>query len=354
MDLVDLVMQAIDGTKIAGNASKDRTYDKQGLEKLMERTDKAITELEKENQESQEPAPVHLPEKLRQQKQLQIEIKAAMKQLQEEDRKTINLTDSETNLMKSRQGIITGYNLECAVSPLKVTKSQKTGMLITAEEVVKDPVDNKQLIPMIDQARENTGKQTDVSLVDAGFHSGPNLRACEQRQQVIVMPESQYKALQKPYHKDKFIFDPNMDSYLCPGGQTLKFLHVKRAKGNPMRVYGGLGVKCQQCPFFGACTKNKVQGRLIWVGEYEAELLRHRAWMKTAAAKKAYKPRKELIEPTFGLIKEAMGIRRFLLRGLTNVKAEASFIVTAFNLRTLYGAWKVWSSAKKQEFCAAI
>jgi transposase len=354
MDLVDLAVQAIDGTKIAGNASKDRTYDKKGLEKLMERTEKAISELEKENQESQEPAPVHLPEKLRQQKQLQIEIKAAMEQLKEEDRKTINLTDGETNLMKSRQGIIPAYNLEGAVSPLKVTESKKTGMLITAAEVVQDPADNNQLIPMIDQAKENTGKQTEVSLADAGFHSGPNLRACEQRQQVIVMPESQYKALQKPYHKDKFIFDPNSDSYLCPGGQTLKFLHLKRVKGSPMRVYGGISAICRQCPSFGTCTKNHAQGRLLWVGEYEAELLRHRAWMKTAAAKKAYKPRKELIEPTFGLIKEAMGIRRFLLRGLTNVRAEACFIATAFNLRTLYGAWKAWGLAKKRELFACI
>ena len=64
MDLVDLAVQAIDGTKMAGNAAKERTYDKKGLEKLMERTEKAIRELEKENEESQDPAPVHLPEKL--------------------------------------------------------------------------------------------------------------------------------------------------------------------------------------------------------------------------------------------------------------------------------------------------
>ena len=169
MDLVDLAVQAIDGTKVAGNATKERTYDKKGLEKLMERTDKAIGELEKENEESPDPVPVHLPEKLRQQKQLKIEIKAAMEQLKnEENKKQINLTDSETNLVKSRQGIIAGYNLAAAVSPLKVAESEKTGMIITAMEVVQDPADCRQLIPMIDQAKENTGKQADHSLADAG------------------------------------------------------------------------------------------------------------------------------------------------------------------------------------------
>ena len=76
--------------------------------------------------------------------------------------------------------------------------------------------------------------------------------------------------------------------------------------------------------------------------------------MKTDEAKQAYKPRKELIEPTFGLIKEQMGIRRFLLRGLDNVRAEGCFVATAFNLRTLYGAWKAWESDKRKELFALI
>jgi transposase len=350
MNLIDLAVQAIDGTKISGNATKEHTYDKKSLEKLMERTEKAIGELEKENEESPDPAPVHLPEKLRHQKQLKIEIKAAMEQLKnEKDKKQINLTDSDANLMKSRQGMIAGYNLEAAVSPLNVTKSKKTGMLITAMEVVQDPADCQQLIPMIDQAKENTGNQADNSLADAGFHSGSNLRACEQRQQVIVMPEVQDRALQKPYHKDKFIFDSNTDSYLCPCGQTLKFIQTKLARRTLTRIYRGSGAICRACSAFGVCTKNKHHGRELQVGEYETELRRHRVWMTTEEAKKAYSRRKELIEPTFGIIKEQMGVRRFLLRGLNNVRAEGCFIATAFNLRTLYGVWKAWKSEKRRE-----
>jgi len=350
MDLVDLAVQAIDGTKMAGNAAKERTYDKKGLEKLLERTDKIILELEKENQESQDPVPVHLPEKLRQQKQLKIEIQAAMEQLKNEaGKKHINLTDNETNLMKSRQGMIAGYNMEGAVSPLKISESEKSGMLITAEEVVPDNTDCKQLIPMIDQAKENTGKMAGMTLTDAGFHSGANLRACEQRQQVVVMPEPQDKALQKPYHKDKFIFDPKTDSYLCPCGQILHFVQMKLVRHTMMSIYRGNCAICRQCQAFGSCTTNKHHGRVLQVGEFEAELRRHRDWMKTEEAKKAYEPRKELIEPTFGLIKEQMGIRRFLLRGLHNVRAEGCMIATAFNLRTLYGAWKIWAEAKKQK-----
>ena len=35
-------------------------------------------------------------------------------------------------------------------------------------------------------------------------------------------------------------------------------------------------------------------------------------------------------------MKEQQGARRFLLRGLANVAAEWTMLVTAFNLRTLY------------------
>jgi transposase len=345
MDLIDLAVQAIDGTKIVGNAAKDRTYDKKGLEKLLERTEKAIQELEKENEANQDAPPVHLPEKLRQKEQLKIEIKSALEQLEKEEQGSeINLTDKETRLMKSRQGIIVGYNLEAAVSPLNVTESKKTGMIITAMEVVQDPVDYNQLIPMIDQAKENTGKPTGQSLADAGFHNGSNLRACEERHQVIVIPESQEKALQKPYHKDKFIFDSDTDSYLCPCGQTLNYVRQKLTGQTRMRIYRGDQTICRRCPAFGTCTKDKRHGRELQIGEYEEEIRRHRVWMKTNAAKKAYKPRKELIEPAFGLIKEQMGVRRFLLRGLVKVRAEGCFIATAFNLRTLYRVWREWES----------
>ena len=56
-----------------------------------------------------------------------------------------------------------------------------------------------------------------------------------------------------------------------------------------------------------------------------------------------YRKRKELPEPTFGILKEQMGMRRFLLRGLANVKAELLTLVTAFNLRTL---WRFWRKRK--------
>ena len=347
--LVDLAVQAIDGSKITANAAKDRTYDAKGLQKLLERTEKVIQDLEQENEAGSDPAPVNLPEKLRKAEQLRAEVKAAMEQLAAEGKKNINLTDDEANLMKSRQGIVAGYNLEAVVSPLKTVEAGKSGLFMTAADVVQDPDDHHQLISILEQSEENTGKQADISLVDAGFHSGSNLAECEKREQVIVMPESQEKALKNPYHKDHFSYDENNDSYECPCGQILHFLSIKVSRRKPRRIYGGLGSTCGKCKAFGVCTKNKRNGRELEIGQYEAQIRRHREWMATDEAKEAYKQRKELIEPSFGIIKEIMGLRRFLLRGLSNVRAEASVLVTAFNLRTLYSVWRQWSMEKRNK-----
>ena len=50
LDLVDWAVQAVDGTKVAGNAATSRVYDRAGLEQLMERTDRAILDLEAQNE----------------------------------------------------------------------------------------------------------------------------------------------------------------------------------------------------------------------------------------------------------------------------------------------------------------
>ena len=346
--LVDLAVQAVDGTKIAGNAAKDRTYDKEGLQRLLERTEKTIRELEKENEEGIDPAPPHLPQKLTQAEQLRAEVKAAMEELAEDGRKRINLTDGDTELMKSRHGIVAGYNAQAMVSPAKVD-TKETGLIITAADVTKDANDIKQLVPMLEQAEENTGERAEVSLADGGYHSGSNLEKCAQRGQVVIMPEAQQRALERPYHKDRFIYNESTDSYTCPQGQTLRFRRMKRTKGTLVREYRASPAMCRECSAFSTCTKNGVYGRRIEVRPHEALLRQHRERMATEEAKKAYSRRKELPEPTFGIFKEQLGVRRFLLRGLANVKAELLTLATAFNLRTL---WRFWRTGKVKVLCA--
>ncbi len=44
--------------------------------------------------------------------------------------------------------------------------------------------------------------------------------------------------------------------------------------------------------------------------------------METDRAKELYKKRKTTVEPVFGIIKQVLGFRQFLLRGLRKVNLE--------------------------------
>ena len=50
MDLVDLTVQAVDGSKVSASASSGRSYDSKGLAKLLERLDRTIAELVNQNE----------------------------------------------------------------------------------------------------------------------------------------------------------------------------------------------------------------------------------------------------------------------------------------------------------------
>lgn len=60
------------------------------------------------------------------------------------------------------------------------------------------------------------------------------------------------------------------------------------------------------------------------------------AKLQTPTGKEAYSKRKETVEPVFGQIKEARGLRRFLLRGLGCVHAEWNLMCTTHNLLKLF------------------
>ena len=64
MKLVDLAVQAVDGTKVGANAAGDRTYDAEELSRLLDRVEKAIADLEAQNEAGEDAAVANLPEEL--------------------------------------------------------------------------------------------------------------------------------------------------------------------------------------------------------------------------------------------------------------------------------------------------
>jgi hypothetical protein len=58
--------------------------------------------------------------------------------------------------------------------------------------------------------------------------------------------------------------------------------------------------------------------------------------LKTEEGRAIYRKRACTAEPTFGIIKEGMGFRQFLLRGLKKVSGEWNLVCLAYNLKRLH------------------
>lgn len=343
--LVDLAVQAVDGTRVAGSAARERTLDAAALEGLLERTQIAIADLEAQNAGGDDPPPPRLPKRLARLRALQEQVQAALERVAAADGpERTNLTDPDATLQKGRNGgWLVGYNAQAMVAGLVPARPDDPtapgGLLITAADVTTDRDDHGQLVPLIDQAAATTETPLEQVLADGGYHSAANLVACAAHAPPVpvLMPDPQAPRRSQPYHKDRFVYAAETDTVTCPQGQRLTFhgLVPRGADKPPARGYRALKSVCGACPVRASCTTSTTAGRSITITPTDAALRAHRAVMATAAAKTAYRRRKTLPEPAFGILKEQLGARRFLLRGLENVQAEWALLATAFNLRTL-------------------
>ena len=75
----------------------------------------------------------------------------------------------------------------------------------------------------------------------------------------------------------------------------------------------------------------------------QAEPASHAAWSEkmahrvaTKARRARYKLRQQTVEPSFGVIKAALGVRSFRLRALTGAATEWTLVTLAYNLRRLH------------------
>jgi transposase len=63
--------------------------------------------------------------------------------------------------------------------------------------------------------------------------------------------------------------------------------------------------------------------------------------LRTRPGRVLYARRKHVVEPVIGIVKQAIGFRQFLLRGLDKVGGEWDLVLTAYNLRRLHDSGRL-------------
>ena len=178
-----------------------------------------------------------------------------------------NFTDSDSRIMDTKKdGFQQCYNAQIAVD----AKEQ----IIVATQVGQSAADNRSLVPVLDQATENTKGKPRELLADAGYKSESNFQALEER---------------------------GITGYISLG----------RGRRKPARE-----------PDKKLEATHRMKRR-----------------MATKQGKQRYRKRKQIAEAPFGWIKDALGFRRFHLRGLESVQGEWKLMCLAMNLKRMGTNW---------------
>jgi transposase len=138
------------------------------------------------------------------------------------------------------------------------------------------------------------------------------------------------------FGKRQFTYDVVHDVYRCPQGQVLPRRKTKYTEQEV--VYRAGAATCNACPVKTACTASD-RGRIVHRSFYADYLDKVRRYHPTAAYQKAMRKRKVWVEPLFAEAKDWHGLRRFRLRGLTNVNIEGLLIAAGQNLKRLLSRW---------------
>jgi transposase len=340
--LVKVGRVALDGTKIKANAAMKQNRTREGLEKEVK---KILEEAERVDQEEdrqfgKDKRGDELPEGLRTSAERLARIREAQKRLEEraveeeraqrekietrakeeaetgkkkrgrkpktakeavnEERKA-NMTDPDSRILKTRTGLIQGYNAQAAVD----TESQIiVGQLVTEEEN-----DIRQLGPVLKAIEAQSGQKPDEVLADAGYSSEENL-ALETEETEFFIPN------QKDWKRRKKEKEAGNNSQ---GSISEAFvLEVSEIDSQNLPSQ-------EQIP-----EKTSRKKRM-------AEKL------KTERGKEAYRHRGKSIEPVFGQIKEtdSQGFSKFRLRGKKKVQGEWALACSVHNLLKLFRSGKM-------------
>jgi transposase len=335
LNFIEMVLQAIDGTKIASQASEQGGWHRVGLEKTLKRLDEAIAQIMDQTQQAEKQGlGCRLPEELQQKQQLRERIQSRLAELDEKGLDHLQPQDPEAPVMKCRGGKKFGYNAQAVVD--------SANQLIVAAEVVTEQSDNYQLIPMLDQVKENLGQVGAENVADGGYLVVGELAKAEAKQYSVLvnLGEGDHGSGDDPYHASRFRYDSGQDQCICPREQILPFdsLKVREDKVQPytVRVY-----RCpsyETCPVRWQCSTSK-SGRTVQIHPQHASLVRQREKQRDSAMRALLRKRSVTVEPVFGWIKQAMGFRRWTVRGLENVQTQWLLVCTAVNFTRLKKHW---------------
>jgi len=209
--LIDGKTIAIDSFKIRAQNSLKNNFNQTKVKRHIAYIDKKIAQYEQVlDQEFDE----SIKNKLVYNHQKKENYQNIQRQLKQSGDGQISITDPDSRaVVFQRNSVKVGYNVQ-AVS------DSKNKLLIAAD--TGDVNDTKALAVMVEKAQENIQTVENV-LADKGYHSGRELKACEELGvTTFISPKESSSSKKNPdFAMQSFSYDKQKDTYTCPAGKLM-------------------------------------------------------------------------------------------------------------------------------------
>jgi hypothetical protein len=216
--------------------------------------------------------------------------------------------------------MVLGYNVQTAVDA--------DSGLIVHHEVTQDAGDNRQLQPMAEAAKEQLTAESLEVVADAGYSNGEQLAACEAQGITATVPSNRATNTQGDYfQKHEFTYDAQRDHYTCPAGEILQYKTYNI--NSKMQLYTRTG--CAGCALKPHCTSAENR----WLSRHFHEAAFAHSDVRLHNNPGLMRQRMAIVERPFAVLKQVLGLRRFLCWGSSGAKAEMGIGVLSYNLNRI-------------------
>lgn len=261
------------------------------------------------------------------------------------DRNSFSKTDRDATFMRMKEDHMKNGQLKPAYNAtLAVDAEYIVGAMISQERN-----DTSTFIPMMKRLN-SLGYTRPVA--DAGFESEENYTWCEQNGQLaFIKPANHDQSKTKKYKSDigkreNMSYDAENDAYVCYAGHIIQAAYEKNTKsqtGYPIVTTVYSCAHCDGCPHKVKCIKGASKKSLeersknLHVSKnFQRQRMEMEVRINTDEGILLRMNRSIQVEGAFGVLKQDMAFRRFLLRGWVKVQIEFLLLATAFNINKLH------------------
>lgn len=256
-------------------------------------------------------------------------------------RNSYSKTDVDATFMRMKDDPMKNGQLKAAYN----VQGSSNHQFLVNYTLTQKTNDTTTLVDHLKEHKDSFDQTPDTLTADAGYGSEENYQNLEEENIEAFVKYNYFHKEQKeaksgkvkqPFTVDKLYYNQDTDTYYCPMGQAMGCIgsyQRKTANGFIQTLHRYQAANCKGCPLRSLC--HQASGNRIVERNHNLVRLKQKAKEKLLS-EDGIAHRKQRcwdIEAIFGNIKQNMGFKRFMLRGMEKVETEFGLIAMAHNLK---------------------